>query len=69
MSTQTPVKSKRKVEDTDFTRDKLPYKVGNNMDTEETDMNFLKETGKCLPKLLRATLRSLTKHLMRKSMS
>ena len=59
MSTQAPVKSKRKVDDTDFTPDKMPYKVGNNMETEENDMNFLKETGKFLPKLLRATLRSL----------
>ena len=59
MSTQTPVQTKRKVEDTDFTPDKISYKIGKTMDAEaantlikKTDMNFLKETGRFLPKLL-----------------
>ena len=60
MSIQTPAKdNKRKVAKTDLTPDNMPYKVGRTMDLEEVktvleniDMNFLKEAGKCLPKLL-----------------
>ena len=59
MSVQTPVKTKKKVGDNDFTPVKMSYKIGKTMEAraantliEETNMEFLKETGKFLQKLL-----------------
>ena len=67
MSTQTPVQTKRKVEDTDFTPDKISYKISKTMDAEaantvieKTDMNFLKETGRFLPELLSSSELEIT---------
>ena len=72
MSIQTPVKTKRKVGDTDFTPDKMSYKIGNTMDAkaantliEKTDMEFLKETGKFLQKLLSSSEVEITQTILK----
>ena len=43
MSVQTPVKTKRKVGDTDFTPDKMSYKIGKTIEAEAAN-TLIEET-------------------------
>ena len=59
---ETPTKTKRKINDTDLTPDKMPFKVGKTMEDKEveevikgTDLEYLTTAGKFLLKLLSAS--------------
>ena len=65
---ETPTKSKRKVDDTDFTSEKMEFKIDKKMEDNDaedvindTDLDYLSSAGKFIPKLLSASDLQLVK--------